>query len=154
MLPAQRVRIGAGDQDPFTRVAQYYNDGWFDRPDVFVCEIPDANVFVRSGMVCTRDFKLIADKGMEHRRFLYPPFRQRRPAAVRRVEGAWTTLAYCNSENFWHWMVDCLPKVRSLELAMAGEPLDRLHAVDGARFPAFHAGERPAAEFQARLPGR
>lgn len=123
MLPAQRVRIGAGDKDPFTRVAQYYNDGWFDRPDVFVSEIPDANVFVRSGMVCTHDFKLIADKGMEHRRFLYPPFRQRRPATVRRVEGAWTTLAYCNSENFWHWMVDCLPKVRSLELALAGQPL-------------------------------
>lgn len=123
MLPAARVQIGTGDKDPFARVAQYYNDGWFDRPDVFVCEIPDANVFVRSGMVCTNDFKLIADKGMEHRRFLYPAFRKRRPRSVRRVEGAWTTLAYCNSENFWHWMIDCLPKLRTLEQAMAGQPL-------------------------------
>ena len=123
MLPGERIRIGRGDEDPFARVAQAYNDGWFDRPDVFVCEIPDAYVHVRSGMVCTSDFKLIADKGMEHRRYLYPPFRGRRPESVPRAEGLWTTLAYCNSENFWHWMIDCLPKIRTLEIALAGEPL-------------------------------
>src|SRR5437899_12389942 len=32
MLPAARVQIGAGDKHPFARVAQYYSDGWFDRP--------------------------------------------------------------------------------------------------------------------------
>jgi capsular polysaccharide biosynthesis protein len=119
--PAERIRIGTGDADPFTRVALYYRDGWFNRPDVFVCEVPDACVHVRTGMACTRTFKVLVDQGMEHRRFLYAPFRKRRPVNIRRVPGLWSTLAYCNSENFWHWMIDCVPKLRTLEQAAHGQ---------------------------------
>jgi capsular polysaccharide biosynthesis protein len=121
--PSERVKIGAGDKDPFSRVAQYYRDGWFTRPDVFVCEVPHAIVHVRSGMVCTPSFKMLADEGLEHRRYLYPPFRKRRPSGARRVEGLWATLSYCNAENFWHWIVDCVPKLRTLEIAARNEPV-------------------------------
>lgn len=136
-LPGERVRIGAGDKDPFARVAEAYNDGWFERPDIFTCEIPDAYVHVRSGMVCTREFTLIAEKGMEHRRFLYPAFRKLRPRTVRRVEGLWSTLAYCNSENFWHWMIDCLPRVLTLQKALAGKTLNLCMPASALKFQRY-----------------
>jgi len=118
--PAERVQIGSGAPDRFFEVAQYHREGWFQRADIFVCEIPNAHVHVRSGMVCTRDFEVLVDEGLEHRHLLYQPFRKRRPQQVRKVAGLWATLAYCNAENFWHWMIDCLPKLQTLERAAAG----------------------------------
>jgi hypothetical protein len=109
--PAQRIYIADPVQDKFVPVAQYYRDGWFNRPNIFVCEIPNAYIHVKSGLVCTRNFKAIADFGLEHRMGVYAPFYGPKPFFVKKINGIYSTVNYCTAENFWHWMVDCLPKI-------------------------------------------
>ncbi|MEH1856160.1 MAG: glycosyltransferase family 61 protein [Nostoc sp.] len=114
--PAQRIHIADPDQDKFVSISKYYRDGWFDRPNIFVCEIPNAYIHVKTGLVCTQDFKAIADFGLEHRMGNYALFNGPKPILVRRFSGVYSTITYTDSiaKNFWHWMVDCLPKIHAM----------------------------------------
>src|ERR1035437_3612938 len=114
LFPAQRVQIASPLKDAFVPVGKYYRDGWFDRPNLFVCDVPEAKVYIPTGMVCTRDFKVLADFGREDRLGAYGPLGKKRPARVEKLRGTYSTVNYCFSGNFWHWMLDCLPKIHSL----------------------------------------
>jgi capsular polysaccharide biosynthesis protein len=116
-LPAQRIEIASPLSDPFVPVGKYYHDGGFDRPNVFVCEIPEAYLYVDTGMVCTRHWKVAAD--FDVRLTFFKKFGKRRPAAseVKRLTGIYSTIGYGMESNPYHWMVDCLPKLISLARA-------------------------------------
>ena len=116
LLPAQRVEI-APKSDPFVAVGKYYPEGWFDRPDVFICDIPDAYLYVDTGMVCTRHWKIACD--FDVRLTFFKAFGRRRPtpSKIKRVTGTCTTIGYGMESNPYHWMVDCLPKLISLARA-------------------------------------
>jgi hypothetical protein len=115
LLPAQRVEMGPPEDDPFMRVGRYFRDGGFDRPNVFVCDIPDAYFYVDGGMVCTRQWKVAAD--IDSRLIFYKAFRKRRPRKVTRLTGTFSSIGYGMDSNHFHWMVDCLPKLISLARA-------------------------------------
>ncbi len=116
LLPSQRIEI-APKSDPFVAVGKYYREGWFDRPDVFVCEIPDAYLYVDTGMVCTRHWKVAGD--FDVRLTFFKKFGKRRPphSRIKRIAGTCTTIGYGMESNPYHWMVDCLPKLISLARA-------------------------------------
>lgn len=126
VAPAREVRIGSPDEDPFIQVGKYYGDGTFSQPDIFVAEVPRARVHIGSGLVCTRGFEVLADSGRTDRLGAFTAFGRRRPLRVRKFSGAYSTLQYCYANNFWHWMVDCLPKLISLEKALPGQSLTLL----------------------------
>jgi len=124
--PPERIRLGDPAVDRFIPISKYYKDGWFDHPGVFVCEVPDARVHLPSGMVCTRSFRVLADRGLEDRLPAYSAFGERKPRSMPRVEGPCATIQYSLAYNPGHWMVDCLPRVRNLDLALPGVALTLL----------------------------
>jgi glycosyl transferase family 61 len=115
LAPAQRVEIASPADDPFVRVGKFFKDGWFDRPDIFVCDVPEAYLHVGSGLVCTRHWQIVAD--LLDRLPYFAPFGKRRPRDVKRLAGSFATATGCWSSNHYHWMVDCLPRVVSLAKA-------------------------------------
>jgi hypothetical protein len=121
LVPAQRVQIASPEKDLFVRVGKYYRDGWFDRPKIFVCDIPEAYLYVDTGMVCTRNWKVVAD--FDTRLTFFRKFAKRKPRQVQRLTGTYSTVCYCLDSNYFHWMIDCLPKLISLSRA---EPTARI----------------------------
>jgi len=112
--PAERIHIADPDQDAFVPVGKYYKNGWYDRPNIFVYEVPHAYHHVESGLTCTRDFKAVLDFGYDDRICHYLAFGGRRPLLAKRLRGLYSSVKTCFSDNFGHWMHDCLPKVHSL----------------------------------------
>ena len=114
LFPAQRVPIASPSEDDFVPRGKYYREGWCDRPNVFVCDVPEAKVHIPSGLVCTRNLTALADVGMAHRMGVFAPFGHKKPTRVKKIPGTYSTINYCLSGNIWHWMLDCLPKIHSL----------------------------------------
>lgn len=112
LVPAERVRIASRSHDPFVRVGKYYRKGSFNRPNIFVCDVPEAVVHVGTGLVCTRKLKVVPN--FEYRLPHNNPFGKRKPSDIRRLSGTYATINFWNSENFGHWMFDCLPRLHSL----------------------------------------
>jgi hypothetical protein len=121
LVPAQQVEIASVETDPFVRVGKYYREGWFKRPNVFVCDIPDAYLYVESGMVCTRNWKVAGD--FDFRLTYFKQFGKRRPRRVQRLSGVYSTIGYGMDANPYHWMIDCLPKMVSLARAEPDTPV-------------------------------
>lgn len=126
VAPARRVSLGRPEEDSFIPISKYYRDGFFDQPDIFVAEIPRGRLHVGSGLVCTPGFRALADSGRLDRLGAFSAFGQAKPRRLTRVSGAHSTLHYCYANNPWHWVVDCLPKLISLERALNGRSLTLL----------------------------
>ncbi|MDM0112506.1 glycosyltransferase family 61 protein [Variovorax sp. J22R133] len=139
--PSERVEFASPHTDRFLQVAKEYQDGNFVRPNVFACELPGAWLHVPSGMVCTRDFKVVVDAGLEHRKHYYPRYNKLRPFKARRVRETCSSINFCFAGNFWHWVVDCLPRVQVLAKAMKGAPLTLLmpHTLNEFQRVTLHA---------------
>jgi hypothetical protein len=123
VAPARHVRIGWPEEDSFIPVGKYYRDGCFQQPDIFVAEVPGARLHVGSGLVCTPGFKALADSGRLDRLEDFGAFGRPKPRELTKLAGNHSTIQYCYADNCWHWMVDCLPKLISLEKALAGREL-------------------------------
>jgi capsular polysaccharide biosynthesis protein len=114
LQPTELIKFASPETDPFVPLGKYYKNGAYQRRPVFVAEVPDAKVYLPTGLVCTRSFKALVDRGLEHRVHEFGPFRQFKPRGLPKLRGTYSTLSYCFANNFWHWMVDCLPKLHSL----------------------------------------
>jgi hypothetical protein len=126
VAPARQVQIGRPDQDAFIPIAKYYTDGSFEQPDIFVAEIEGARLHVGSGLVCTPRFKALADTERLDRLPAFSAFGEPKPRVLTKRTGTFSTIHYCYAANFWHWMIDCLPKIISLERALPGRELTLL----------------------------
>jgi len=115
LAPAQRVVFASPKEDPFVPLGKYFRDGAFDRPSIFVCDIPEARFHVGSGMVCTRDLKIVAD--LAYRVPAFQTYGRRKPRTFERLAGSYSTVNYCLAWNYYHWMLDCLPRIHSLAKA-------------------------------------
>ena len=124
--PARRVEIGRPEEDSFIPISKYYRDGFFNQPDIFVAEIPRGLLQVGSGLVCTPDFRALADTGRLDRLKAFSPFDEAKPRRWTRRQGTHSTINYCYASNPWHWIIDCLPKLISLERAQVGRKLTLL----------------------------
>ena len=124
--PAQRVEIGRPQEDSFIPISKYYRDGFFEQPDIFVAEIPRGRLHVGSGLVCTPGFRALADADRLDRLGAFRPFGEAKPRRWTRLQGTHSTINYCYANNPWHWVVDCLPKLISLERAQAGRKVTLL----------------------------
>jgi hypothetical protein len=117
LLPAQRVTFAHPETDPFVSKARLYKEGWFDRPDVFVCEVPDAYFSVDEGIIFTRDQDVLFD--IEPRKKHFENAAYKKPFSViagkiPRREGIYSSINYFAAGNHYHWTVDCLTKIHSL----------------------------------------
>jgi hypothetical protein len=124
LYPPERIQFASPDTDPFVPVGKYYRDGCHERRSIFVCEVPEAKVYMPTGLVCTRHFKALTDAGLEHRLPTFGVFGKLKPRHPRKLRGTYSTINYCFANNFWHWMLDCVPKIHSLaKIAPSGVTL-------------------------------
>jgi capsular polysaccharide biosynthesis protein len=123
VIPAGQDYVGTGPGDDFLVVAKHHPGGQCHRPEVIVAELGNATLSIRSGMVQTRKGDILSDPGKEHRVKSYAEHGKLRPRFSTHLAGTYSTVTYCGFGNFWHWMVDCLPRILTLEKAYPHEAI-------------------------------
>jgi capsular polysaccharide biosynthesis protein len=115
ILEPQSYSYEAPYERRFLAGSDNYRDFQYHSPERFVCTIEDGSIDMESGVVCTRDGLLLAESAMECHRLMasrtYRAFRRRR---LRRLSGEYTTVWGLWGSQFYHWWIDCLPRVASL----------------------------------------
>lgn len=128
IFPPERIEFGANKIDQeFLKICLYYETDYFDRSEIFVCDVEPAYIHVGLGIVCTQDFKAIVDSGMQYR----VTIARWRMGISHRLKMLWAqhfpiTAVYVfslSAENFWHFLYDCIPRIYSAMLARPDEKL-------------------------------
>jgi hypothetical protein len=120
---AERIVLASPGEDRLISCGRYFRDGVIQRPEIFVGELRDAWLCADNGVVCTGAHDVLVD--IEPRRIHFQDSVRRKPWAMitgfqRRRRGLYSTINGIAAGNYYHWMIDCLPKLHSLALA---EPL-------------------------------
>ena len=126
-----------GAPDAFLASCQYIEHGLLHRPAIFVCEMTDVKLYPRLGLVFSRRWSPVLESILDLGRFfnfrrLVRPrrffnFRRLvRPRRVTRRAGTFSSVQHIFADNHWHWTVDSLAQVWSLERFMAGRSLTLL----------------------------
>jgi len=123
LLPAKRIEFSTESDSSFLKICKYYNEGSFLRPNVFVYTLSDAVLHVDTGLVCTRDYKIISDSVMEYRLPYSRVYGRYKPLRVKQLDGTYTTIQNVFGDNHWHWLVDSLPRIFSLAKAVPDKKL-------------------------------
>jgi hypothetical protein len=104
----------APKDEPFLRVSKYYPEGTFERPEVFVCEVPFGLVHVGTGIVLTAGGTIIEESVLGYRLPYTSVYQGLRPLRPIRIRGSVATVFNVFGDNFWHLLVDSLPRLVSL----------------------------------------
>jgi Glycosyltransferase 61 len=135
LWPAQqRVSLEPTENERnFLKICKYFNDGFYSRQNIFVCEVPLAYCHIGTGLVCTHDFKAISDSQMEYRLEWNRAFKWFKPMKVRRMTGTYATIQNVFWTYWWHWLVDCLPRLVLLARAYPSRQIKLLapNNIDG-----------------------
>jgi hypothetical protein len=133
LIPGGPVSF-APEDEPFLRVSKYYSGGTFERPDVFVCDVPSGFIHVGTGLVLTAGGTIVEESVLAYRLPYTSVYQGLRPLRPIRIHGSVATIFNVFGDNFWHWLVDSLPRLVSLRRVLpAAEPVtlvlpDTLHA--------------------------
>ena len=133
LIPGGPVSFAPKDE-PFLRVSKYYSEGTFERPDVFVCDVPSGFVHVGTGLVLTARGTIVEESVLAYRLPYTTVYQGLRPLRPIRIRGSVATILNVFGDNVWHWLVDSLPRLISLGRVLpAAEPVtlvlpDTLHA--------------------------
>jgi len=115
ILKPRVFRYDTEYQRAFLRGSDCYRDFVYSSPERFVCTIDNASIHMESGAVSTADGVLLAESAMERQRMessgAYQSFR---PRCRRRLEGEYTTIWGLWGGQYYHWWIDCLPRIYSL----------------------------------------
>ena len=136
LIPGGPVTFATAEDEAFLRVAKHYATGTFDRPDVFVCEVPDGLVHAGTGIVLTAEGTVVEESVLKYRLPFTTVYEGLRPLRTVHVPGVVATILNVFGDNLWHWLVDSIPRLVSLRRALpAGEPVtlvvpDHLHPAE------------------------
>ncbi len=128
LFPPKRVEFGVNEIDrEFLKVCLYYKAEYFDRSEIFVCDVVPAYIHIGLGTICTQDFRAIVDSGMQYR----VTIARWRLGYFDRLKLLWAehlpiTAVYIfslSAENFWHFLYDCIPRIYSAILARSNQKL-------------------------------
>jgi hypothetical protein len=93
------------------------------RGDILVCTLDNAKLDVRAGMVCTEDDRLLLEAPWEVKRLKSSrTYGSRFPCSPRYLKGTYSTIWGNWTDNYYHWLVEYLPRLYSLKCA-GSEPL-------------------------------
>jgi capsular polysaccharide biosynthesis protein len=96
--------------------------------------IRGARLVTDTGAVVTADGRLVIESLLDHDQLLREFGERRRVRRVRRVAGRHASLISQWSENYYHWLIDCLPRLATLESVGLGD----LPLVVPRRLAPFH----------------
>ena len=124
LIPGGSVPFAAPEDEPFLRVSKHYSNGAFERPDVFVCDVPAGVVHVGTGLVLTAGGTIVEESALSYRLRYTTVYEGLRPLRPLRIRGSVTTIVSVFGDNLWHWLIDSLPRLISLRRALpASEPV-------------------------------
>ncbi|MDB5642642.1 MAG: glycosyltransferase family 61 protein [Hyphomicrobiales bacterium] len=91
----------------------------FLAPETFILAIPNGRVLGGEGVVITPEHRILSDVSIA---IALPDWRHpalKRPLLpkVTRIEGEAAVIASVFPRNYWHWMIDILPRIHLLERA-------------------------------------
>lgn len=110
------------DLDPGQTV-RYGRDGAsFATSETFVTVVPNGRVLGHVGAVVTADNRLVSDVSIAIALpdWRHPALMRARLPAPRRIEGSAAVISSVLPWNYWHWMIDVLPRIGLLERAGFG----------------------------------
>ena len=114
IVPAEKITLMAEKDREFLSICKYFQEGCFVRSEIYTYEVSHAFVHVGPGTICTPEFKVIADSGMGYRLNWLPMCDRITPLQAVHVPGICVNIYTLWSDNFWHFLYDCLAKVNSL----------------------------------------
>ena len=123
--PPETIVYGDPAKDKFLTTCQSIRDGVQVRGNIFVCEIESAYFYPEEGVVLNRDRNVVIESILDEQRLsgaqvVYKPLRWTKRA------GTFSSIQHLWPRNNWHWMVDFLPQLLSLQKAMDGKELTLL----------------------------
>ncbi|TAG96965.1 MAG: glycosyltransferase family 61 protein [Oscillatoriales cyanobacterium] len=128
LFPPERVDFTPNQIDRnFLDICLYYNNDYFDRSEIFVCDVVPAYVHIGTGTICTKDFEVVVDSGMEYRLTIF----RWRQGYLHRLKLLWAKpipdlsvhIFSLSAENFWHFLYDSLPRIYSTIIARPTQKL-------------------------------
>ncbi|MBB5055501.1 hypothetical protein HDF16_000170 [Granulicella aggregans] len=111
--------------DPFLRSCQDIVEGRLSRAAIFTCEINSAKFSPKNGLVFDARWHNVVESVLDYKRY-YTFRRTFRPRRITSRSGIFSSVQHPWHYNNWHWTVDSLPQLRSLEVHMQGRPLTLL----------------------------
>lgn len=125
LYPAETIDFGNPAEDRFLSSCQTIQDGKLTRANIFVCELDSAFFFPESGLVLDKQKDAIIESVLNDERFQQAK-KVFKPRKFEKRQGTYSSIQHLWIFNNWHWMVDCIPQVRSLEKIMEGKELTLL----------------------------
>ena len=114
LLAAKTFHFDA-DRDSLLGHSDRYGNLEYHSPERFVCTVANASLHMESGAVCTSGGLLLAESAMERQRMeISPAYQTFRPSWRKRLHGEYTTIWGLWGTQFYHWWIDCLPRIYSL----------------------------------------
>lgn len=112
------VQRGAGDYIRLQPLIHSPSDPF--QPERFVAVIPGGRALYDSGVVISPDHRLLADVSWHGHDFVsqpkyHPAMHRVRLPAIQHIAGRVAVVSSVMPENYYHWMVDMLPRLRTLE---------------------------------------
>jgi hypothetical protein len=128
LFPPERVEFGVNQIDrDFLNICLYYKTDYFERTEIFVCDIVPAYVHIGLGTICTKDFRAIVDSGMQYRvtiaRWRLGYFDRLKLLWAKHLPITAVYIFSLSAENFWHFLYDCVPRIYSAMLARPDQKL-------------------------------
>ncbi len=128
LFPPKRVEFGVNEIDrEFLKVCLYYKAEYFDRSEIFVCDVVPAYIHIGLGTICTQDFRAIVDSGMQYRvtiaRWRLGYFDRLKLLWAKHLPITAVYIFSLSAENFWHFLYDCVPRIYSAILARPNQKL-------------------------------
>jgi len=128
LFSPQRVEFGVNEIDrEFLKVCLYYKADYFERSEIFVCDVVPAYINIGLGTVCTKDFRAIVDSGMQYRvtiaRWRLGYFDRLKLLWAKHLPITAVYIFSLSAENFWHFLYDCVPRIYSAILARPEQTL-------------------------------
>lgn len=118
--------------DPFLRSCQDITEGRLRRATIFTCEVPLAKFSPENGLVFDARWHNVVESIFDYQRF-YSFRKTFRPRRLTKRSGTFSSIQHPWHFNNWHWTVDSLTQIRSLDLHMHGRPLTLLMSCDVSR---------------------
>ena len=113
--PPRKIEITNPYHKEFLRHSIHFKSCVYYRRESFVCSVDRALYDPATGVVATKDKLLLAESAMEEGRLTASTSYKSFVPRPKVVKGTYATIWHMWGYNYYHWLVDCLPRFYSLK---------------------------------------